>query len=83
MGSGSYVPLDKRVAGACRCKECSSNPAIARWYENDLVCRFDGGLCDRDGKCYSKKRVFAGVRKGKAVYRVAAVKCERCADGLK
>jgi hypothetical protein len=83
--SGNYVPLDSRVKGACRCEKCSSNAFIRRWYENDFVCRWDkdGELCDREGKCYSKKRVFAGVRKGKAVYRVLTVKCPRCADGLK
>ena len=78
-----YVPLDDRVIGACRCENCSSNSVIKRWHKNDLVCRFDHDLCHKGGKCYTKKRVWVGIRKGRAVYRVLTVKCERYANGLK
>jgi hypothetical protein len=78
-----YVPLDGRVVGACRCAVCSSDSVIKRWYDNDFFCRFDGGLCYDDGKCYVNHRVAVGVRKGKVVWRVMVTKCKRCADGLR
>jgi hypothetical protein len=40
-----YISLDKRVRGACRCSVCSSNPDIAKWYLNDVLCKFDGQVC--------------------------------------
>lgn len=41
----NYVPLDKRVRGACRCSVCSQNPEIAKWYANDILCKFDSSPC--------------------------------------
>lgn len=78
MVSGSYVPLDGRVKGACRCSQCSSDVDIQKWYENDLICRFDGGLCYDEGVCVTKRRVYVGSVKGKACYRLMNVKCSRC-----
>lgn len=81
MGSGSYVPLDGRVIGACRCEKCSSIPAVRRWYENDLVCKSDGDLCYDGGKCFSNRRVYVGRVKGKLKFRLRVVKCPRYVDG--
>lgn len=81
MGSGSYVPLDSRVKGACRCEKCSSIPAVRRWYENDLVCKSDGDLCYNNGECFSKRRVYVGHVKRKPKYRLRVVKCPRYVDG--
>jgi hypothetical protein len=75
-----YVSLDGRVKGACRCEKCSSLSSVRRWHLNDLVCEYDGELCDRDGKCYEKRRVVVGRRKRKNVYRLRVVKCSRCPD---
>jgi hypothetical protein len=70
-----YVPLAKRVRGACRCSVCLSNLEIAEFYMNDVVCS-DGLLCDRlsvdlkHSVCFWKQRGrirfclrFRGIRK--------------------
>lgn len=50
------VPLNRRVLGACRCSVCSKSSLVRSCYVNDVLCRFDGGVCggvdfSRDGDC--------------------------------
>lgn len=49
-----YIPLASRVRGACHCPLCSSNPEIAKFYVNDVLCKYDGLVCtsfDDSGRC--------------------------------
>lgn len=67
--SSDYIPLASRVKGACRCPVCSSNPEIAKWYENDILCKFDSL------PCYSAN--YSGIRACSSVFRGHVLHCSR------
>jgi hypothetical protein len=67
-----YIPLDKRVKGACRCSVCSSNSEIAKFYVNDILCIFDLK------PCYSAN--YSGVRGCSRRYRGYVLHCSRFVD---
>lgn len=64
-----YIPLAKRLKGACRCSICSSNSEITKFYVNDICCKFD------NLPCYYAN--YSGIRGCSRKYRGHVLHCSR------